>query len=237
MSFVFLRHCRRVRELYTGRRRRPSIFSTDTVKIMFCKLVHFESVIASFNKFRQTLVLYYNVNLIACVLHYLTPMRLGLWQGSLRMQIFFVELHNKRWNMWSSFSRRRLWIKPGVFIRDITATLSWQYKELVTPIARMFWKYFWDIIVMEKKTKRPKQAKPRKQFRLIRSSFWFWFWSFWCFCSFRFDGFVLLLRVLAQGKREANKWIKFIRYGFSDGIPVTFYQDTSSYYAPCLLSV
>ena len=49
------------------------------------------------------------------------------------MQIFFVELHNKRWNMWSSFSRRRLWIKPGVFIRDITATVLWQYyKELVT---------------------------------------------------------------------------------------------------------
>ena len=51
------------------------------------------------------------------------------------------------------------------------------------------------------------------------------------------DGFVLSFRVLAQGKREAKKGIKFIRYGFSDGIPVTFYQDTSSYYAPCLLSV
>ena len=63
---------------------------------------------------------------------YLTPMHLGLWQGSLRLQIFSVELHNKRWNMWSSFSRRRSWIKPGVFTRDITATVSWQYyKELV----------------------------------------------------------------------------------------------------------
>ena len=143
--------CCRVRELYTGRRRPPSVFSTDTVRIVFCKLVHFKSVIASFNKFRQTLVLYYDVNLISSVLRYLTPMCLGLWQGSFRMQIFFVELHNKRWNMWSSFSRRRLWIKPGVFIRGITATVSWQYKELVTPIVRMFWKYFWDIIVMEKK--------------------------------------------------------------------------------------
>ena len=40
------------------------------------------------------------------------------------------------------------------------------------------------------------------------------------------DGYVLSFRVLAQGKREAKKGIKFIRYGFSDGIPVTFYQDT-----------
>ena len=77
MSFVFL--CRRrVKELYTRRRRRPSIFSTDTVRIMFCKLVHFKSVIASFNKFRQTLVPYYGANLISSMLHYLTPMRLGL---------------------------------------------------------------------------------------------------------------------------------------------------------------
>ena len=28
-------------------------------------------------------------SLISSVLRYLTPMRLGLWQGSLRMQIFF----------------------------------------------------------------------------------------------------------------------------------------------------
>ena len=171
-------------------------------------------------------------SLISSVLRYLTPMHLGLWQGSLRMQIFFVELHSKRWNMGNSFSRRRLWIKPGAFIRDITGTVSWQYyKELVTPIVRMFRKYFWDIVVKKKK----KQAKPPKRFRLICSSFWFW--SFWCFRSFRSDGFVLLFRVLAEGKREANKWIKFIGYGFSDGIPVTFYQDTSSYYAPCLVSV
>ena len=156
------------------------------------------------------------------------------------MQIFFVELHIKRWNMWSSFSRRRLWIKPGVFIRDITATVSWQYyKELVTctyctHVSEIFLRYH---VMKKKKKKRPKQAKPPKRFRLICSSFWFWFWSFWCFRSFRSDGFVLLFRVLAEGKREANKWIKFIRYGFSDGIPVTFYQETSSYYAPCLLSV
>ena len=71
MSFVFLRR-RRLRELYTGRRRRPSIFSTDTVRIMFCKLVHFKSVIAENNIVRQTLVLYYYVNLISSVL------RLGL---------------------------------------------------------------------------------------------------------------------------------------------------------------
>ena len=184
MSFVFLRHCRRVRELYTGRRRRPSIFSTDTVRIMFCKLVHFESVIASFNKFRQTLVLYYNVNLIACVLRYLTPMRLGLWQGSLRMQIFFVELHNKRWNMWSSFSRRRLWIKPGVFIRDITGTLSWQYKELVTPIVRMFWKYFWDIIVMEKKRNDRNKRNPGNDFAWFAHHFGFGFDRFGAFARF-----------------------------------------------------
>ena len=182
MSFVFLR---RVRELYTGQRRRPWIFSTDTVRIMFCKLVHFKSVITKNNIVRQKLVLFHDVNLISTMLHYLTPMLLGFWQGSLRMQIFFVELHNKRWNMWSSFSRRRLWVKPGVFIRDITATVSWQYKELVTPIVRMFRKYFLDIIVMKNKMKRPKQAKPPKRFRLIRSSFWFWFWSFWCLRSFR----------------------------------------------------
>ena len=123
------------------------------------------------------------------MLHYLTPMHLGLWQSSLHMQIFFMELHNKRWNMWSSFSRKRLWIKPGVFIRNITATVSRQYKKLVTPIVRMFRKYFWDIIVMKKKkTKQPEQAKPPKRFRLIRSSFWFW-----CFRSFRFvvSGFSL----------------------------------------------
>lgn len=118
---------------------------------MFCKLVHFKSDIASFNKFRQTLVPYYDVNLSSSVSHYLTLMHLGLWQSSLHMQIFFMELHNKRWNMWSSFSRKRLWIKPGVFIRNITATVSRQYKELVTPIVRMFRKYFWDIIVMKKK--------------------------------------------------------------------------------------
>ena len=176
MSFVFLR---RVRELYTGQRRRPWIFSTDTVRIMFCKLVHFKSVITKNNIVRQKLVLFHDVNLISTMLHYLTPMLLGFWQGSLRMQIFFVELHNKRWNMWSSFSRRRLWVKPGVFIRDITATVSWQYKELVTPIVRMFRKYFLDIIVMKNKMKRPKQAKPPKRFCLIRS-------SFWCLRSFRF---------------------------------------------------
>ena len=151
MSFIFLCRRLRVRELYTGRRRQPSIFSTDTVRIMFCKLVHFKSDIASFNKFRQTLVPYYDVNLSSSVLHYLTLMHLGLWQSSLHMQIFFMELHNKRWNMWSSFSRKRLWIKPGVFIRNITATVSRQYKELVTPIVRMFRKYFWDIIVLKKK--------------------------------------------------------------------------------------
>ena len=78
MSFVFLHRRRRVRELYTSRRRRPSIFSTDTVRIMFCKLVHFKPVIASFNKFRQTLVPYYDVNLISSALRYLSPMRLGL---------------------------------------------------------------------------------------------------------------------------------------------------------------
>ena len=150
MSFVFLHRRRRVRELYTGRHRWPSIFSTDTVRITFCKVVHFKSVIASFNKFRQTLVPCYDVNLISSALHYLTPIRLGLWQGSLCMQIFFMKLHNKRWNMWSSFSKRRLWIKPGVFIRDITATGSCQYKELVMPIVRMFRKYFWDIIIMKK---------------------------------------------------------------------------------------
>ena len=117
----------------------------------FCKLVHFKSLITKNNIVRQTLVLFYDVNLISTMLRYLTPMLLGFWQGSLRMQIFLVELHNKGWNMWSSFSRRRLWVKPGVFIRDITATVSWQYKELVTPIVRMFRKYFWDIIVMKKK--------------------------------------------------------------------------------------
>ena len=151
----------------------------------FCKLVHFKSVITKNSIVRQTFVLFYDVNLISTMLRYLTPMLLGFWQGSLRMQLFFVELHNKGWNMWSSFSRRRLWVKPGVFIRDITATVSWQYKELVTPIVRMFRKYFLDIIVMKNKMKRPKQAKPPKRFRLIRSSFWFWFWSFWCLHSFR----------------------------------------------------
>ena len=155
MSFIFLH---RVRELYTGQRQRPSIFSTNTVRIMFCKLVHFKSVITKNNIVRQTLVLFYDVNLISTMLRYLTPMLLGFWQGSVRMQIFLVELHNKRWNMWSSFSRRRLWVKPGMFIRDITATVSWQYKELVTPIVRMFRKYFWDTIVMKKETQPPKQA-------------------------------------------------------------------------------
>ena len=101
-------------------------------------------------------------SLISSVLRYLTPMRLGLWQGSLRMQIFFLELHNKRWNMYSSFSRRRLWIKPGVFIRDITATVSWQYyKELVTSIVRMSRKYFWDIIIMKKKETTETSETPK----------------------------------------------------------------------------
>ena len=182
MSFVFLR---RVRELYTGRRRRPSIFSTDTVRIMFCKLVYFKSVIAKNNIVRQTLVLFYNVNLISSVLRYLTPMRLGLWQGSLRMQIFFVELHNKRWNMWSSFSRRRLWIKPGVFIRDITATVSWQYyKELVTPIVRMFRKYFWDIIVMKKTRNDRNKRNPRNDFAWFALRFGFGFGRFGAFARF-----------------------------------------------------
>ena len=85
-------------------------------------------------------------SLISSVLRYLTPMRLGLWQGSWRLQIFSVELHNKRWNMWSSFSRRRSWIKPGVFIHDITATVSWEYyKELVytycTHVSEIFLRY------------------------------------------------------------------------------------------------
>ena len=83
---------------------------------------------------------------------------------------------------------------------------------------------------MEKKNETTETSETPQKFCLIRS-------SFWCFRSFRFDGFVLLFRVLAQGEREADKWIKFIRYSFSDGIPVKFYQDTSSYYAPCLLSI
>ena len=198
----------------------------------FCKLVHFKSVITKNNIVRPTLVLFYDVNLISTMLRYLTPMLLGFWQGSLRMQIFFVELH-KRWNMWSLFSRRRLWVKPGVFIRDITATVSWQYKELVTPIVRMFRKYFWDIIVMKKKKRNHRNKRnPRKDFAWFARRFGFGFDRFGA-CA----RFVLLLWVLAQGKQEANKWIKFIRYGFSDGILVTLYQDTSSYYAPCLLSV
>ena len=220
MSFIFLCRRLRVRELYTGRRRQPSIFSTDTVRIMFCKLVHFKSDIASFNKFRQTLVPYYDVNLSSSVSHYLTLMHLGLWQSSLHMQIFFMELHNKRWNMWSSFSRKRLWIKPGVFIRNITATVSRQYKELVTPIVRMFRKYFWDIIVMKKKTRNDRNKRnPRNDFAWFALRFGFGFGAFVCF--------VLLFRVLAQGKREVNKWTKFIGYGFSDGITVTFYHNTS----------
>ena len=64
-----------------------------------------------------------------------------------------------------------------MFIRNITATVSRQYKELVTPIVRMFRKYFWDIIVMKKKNE--------------------------------------------------TTGSKFIGYGFSDGITVTFYHNTS----------
>ena len=41
--------------------------------------------------------------------------------------------------------------KKEMFIRDIIATASWQYKELVMRIVRMFREYFWDIIVMKKK--------------------------------------------------------------------------------------
>ena len=87
--------------------------------------------------------------------------------------------------MWSSFSRRSLWIKPGVFIRDITATVSWQCKELVTPIVRMFRKYFWDIVVM-KNDRNKRNPISLDSLVVFRFWFWFWFWSFWCFRSFRF---------------------------------------------------
>ena len=37
-----------------------------------------------------------------------------------------------------------------MFIRNITATVSRQYKELVTPIVSMFRKYFSDIVMKKK---------------------------------------------------------------------------------------
>ena len=102
--------------------------------------------------------------------------------------------------MWSSFSRRRLWIKPGVFIRDITATVSWQCKELVTPIVRMFRKYFWDSVVM--KNDRNKR-NPRNDFA--------WF-------ARRFQVLVLVLvLVVLVLSLVSFRWFRFVVSGFSSG--------------------
>ena len=125
-------------------------------------------------------------SLISSVLRYLTPMRLGLWQGSWRLQIFSVELHNKRWNMWSSFSRRRSWIKPGVFTHDITATVSWEYyKELVytycTHVSEIFLRYH----RYEKKKRNDRNKRnPRNDFAWFALRFGFGFGRFGAFARF-----------------------------------------------------
>ena len=76
--------------------------------------------------------------------------------------------------------------KKEMFIRDITATASWQYKELVMRIVRMFREYFWDIIVMKKKKKRNDQDKrnPRNDFAWFARRFGFGFDRFGAFARF-----------------------------------------------------